>query len=104
MILALTDAANLMELLGNGIILATGQSIIILAIVIVLFIAWVCWSLKTTMQETYLLVFVALGLLRLTANDASFNDVGIFALLHNLLIFGSALVWAKILTNPTERG
>lgn len=101
--MTLNSPGELAGFIGAGIVGATGGSIILLALVIIMIEALLLWKFKATMGEGYLFVFITLLFLRIFMNDSSFNDVGIFAMLHNLILFGSALIWAKLLTSGPDR-
>lgn len=95
--------AEIAGFIGISIVQVFGGSLILLAIAIVFVTAYLMWQFRATMQETYLVVFLEMAFLRLFMNDSSFNDVGVFGMLHNLLLIGSALVWAKLLTSSPGR-
>ena len=98
MILYVVNTANeFAQLLGAGFFAAVGNSLVILSLLLLITLAYIAWRQQLTMEETYFVAFIIFGFLRIFANDSQFNDVGTFGLLHNLLMIGSAIVWAIIL-------
>lgn len=89
-------------IIGQGINSATGNSILLLALIVVGGISLTMWYRRATMQETYLITFFALGVLRIYAQNSSFGDKGVFGFLHNLFLLASAFAFAKLITSGTR--
>lgn len=91
------DVGELAGLFGNGLVMFFGGSLVMLGISIVFITAFLLWRKNATIMEAYFIMNLELVFLRFGMNTTGFNDVGLFGLLHNLILLASSIVAAAVL-------